>query len=515
VTNDDSGDARSGLLSNGCFTSLEDLKRRVAQASGVLLGAGVREGASVALLLRNGPTFVEALMAAQAIGAYPVPINSHFARPEILYVLEDCGATVLISDDDLYVTLAAFVPRSLKVFTTGGGDRSARSHTSWDAAVRAAPAASFAERSPTASMFYTSGTTGKPKGVRRALPTPEKLTTMAGIRARLYGFELGMRALLAAPLYHSAPNYFAVETLRTGGFLALQDKFDPEDTLRAIQDLGITHSFMVPTMFVRLLALPQGIREKYDLSTLRFVLHAGAPCPPHVKAAMIKWWGPVLNEYYGSTELGPLTFATSEEWLSHRGTVGYPVDGVRLEVRDEEGSKCPAGVPGEIFVMATPHSEFTYQGDDAKRAEMENSGGLASGDIGYRDADGYVHICDRRIDMIISGGVNIYPAEIEAALLEINGVADCAVFGLPDPEFGERVVGFIRCEPACALSSDALAEALRSRIAGYKVPREFHFRPELPRDENGKIYKRKLRDAYVEMYERNCPIEMAPRNSPH
>lgn len=471
----------------------EELADRVARAMSLFVEAGVGEGDAVALLLRNGRAFVEATMAAQNLGAYAVPINWHFAAPEVGYVLQDCGASVVVGDADLLTAVRDSIAEHVRVFAVGAG-ADAGGFACWTAALAGAEPSGLAPRPAVSSMIYTSGTTGKPKGVRRLAMSAEQAAAVGRIRRTIYSHEPGMRALLSAPLYHSAPNFFGINTLRCGGTLILRRRFDAQETLRLIDAEAVSHMFMVPTMFVRLLALPDAVRAGFSGRSLQWVLHAGAPCPPDVKSAMIAWWGPVLAEYYGSTELGPLTFCDAAEWLAHRGTVGRPLDGVGLSVRDADGAPCADGVAGEICVERTPQADFTYHGDDAKRRAVDMGAGLATGDIGYRDADGYIFICDRRTDMIISGGVNIYPAEIEAALMGIGGIADCAVVGMPDAEYGEAVLAFVQVEPGAALSAPAIAETLRARIAGYKVPREIRFADTLPRDDSGKIFKRRLRE---------------------
>lgn len=479
------------LLEDGT-EPLADLQHHVARAAGLFAAGGIREGDAVALLLRNGPAFLVATMAAQRLGAYAVPINWHFAPPEVAYVLADCGARILVGDADLLATISNRIAAGTQVFSVDGDVAGLRAKQ-WDRALADAAALETEPRAAVQSMIYTSGTTGRPKGVRRFPPTREQASAQAAMRAQIYGHGPGMRALLAAPLYHSAPNFFALNILRSAGLLVLQRKFDAEATLRLIDEHRITHMFMVPSMFMRLLALPAAARDRFDLSSLRHVVHAGAPCPAGVKASMIDWWGPVLSEYYGSTELGPLTFCNAHEWLSHRGTVGRALDGVVLSVRDEAGSPCgPFGI-GEIHVERSPQGDFTYHGNDEKRRAMETGAGLATGDLGYLDDAGHLYICDRLTDMVISGGVNIYPAEIEAALMEIDGVADCTVLGAPDPEFGEKLIAFVQPLPGLRPDPAALEAALRERIAGYKVPRDFRFSASLPRDDNGKIFKRILR----------------------
>jgi long-chain acyl-CoA synthetase len=485
-----------GLLCDGAFLARTALTVRALCAASLLADHGVGAGDSIALLLRNQSEFLEATLAAQHLGAYAVPVNWHFTAPEALHVVQDCGARVLVAAGDLASGLADQLPDGIQIFTTEPPGVGSEGWAGlWSAALEACEPHAGPAHPPVQSMIYTSGTTGRPKGVRRASPRPDQAHALARIRTQVYEPRPGMRALLAAPLYHSAPNVYALSTLRSEGLLVLQRKFDPEATLRTIAEHRITHMFAVPTMFVRLLALPREVRVKYDLSSLCSVVHAGAPCSPFVKAAMIDWWGPVITEYYGSTELGPLTFCNAADWLAHPGTVGRALDGVSLSIRNDAGAACAIGEPGEIYARNSVQPDFTYHGDPAKREALATPAGLATGDVGYLDDEGYLFLCDRRTDMIISGGVNIYPAEVEAALLTVAGVRDCAVVGAPDPEFGETVAAFIECDPAATLSERHILAALRDILAGYKTPQRIAFVETLPRDDSGKIFKRRLRQA--------------------
>lgn len=464
-------------------------------AAGVFAAEGIGPRESVALLLRNVPPFLEATIGAQHLGAYAVPINWHFTPAEIVTLMDDCGSRLLIAEADLLATVEGSLPDGVKVIVTTDGH--ANSHQQWSALVEATPPLDTPPAPPVQSMIYTSGTTGRPKGVRRDPPTPAQASASAALRRRLYATDTDMRCLLAAPLYHSAPNFFALGAVTGGADLILQARFDAEETLRTIERHRISHAFMVPTMFVRLLGLPADVRARYDVSSLRSVLHAGAPCSPAIKAAMIDWWGPVIHEYYGSTELGALTYCTASEWLERPGTVGRPLPGIALEIVDDEGAAVGAGTTGEICVTKTVQPDFTYHGDQAKRDAMNSPVGLRTGDIGYLDTGGYLFICDRRTDMVISGGVNIYPAEIEAALIQLPGVRDCAVLGIPDAEFGETVIAFVQTDGGVPVSSSTLLAGLRERLAGYKVPRRLILVEALPRDDSGKIFKRRLREAWL------------------
>ncbi len=307
-----------------------------------------------------------------------------------------------------------------------------------------------------------------------------------------------MRALLPGPLYHSAPNSFGLRAGRLGGALVLMPRFDPEEFLRLIQEQRIDTLFMVPTMFVRLMKLPETVRSKYDTSSLRHVVHAATPCPADVKRAMIEWWGPVIYEYYGSTEATALTFASSEDAVRKPGTVGKILEGVELRFLGDNGDPLPQGDIGEIYSKIAGNPDFTYHNKPEKRAEIERDGFITSGDVGYIDEDGYVFICDRKRDMVISGGVNIYPAEIEAALHAVPGVHDCAVFGIPDEEFGEALMEVVEPQAGVTLDTAAIRAQLKTSLADYKVPKHVEILKNLPREDSGKIFKRRLRDPYWE-----------------
>lgn len=477
---------------------------RVDRAAGVFAARGIAAGDIVALLMRNDIVFLEASLACRRLGAYCVPVNWHFAAAEVLYVLRDCGARLLVGHADLLAaldgacpceTIAVPVPPAIAA-AYRLADISRPEGADWDALL--ADAAPWTRPSPPAaeSLIYTSGTSGHPKGVQRQPATRAQVAASETMRAQIYGIAAGSRVMVPAPLYHTAPNLFAHRAVALADTLVLPARFDPRGLLADIERHRITHLYAVPAMFSRLLALPEAERAACDLSSLQFVLHAGGPCAPAVKAAMIGWLGPVVEEYYGSTEAGPITHVGSAEWLAHPGTVGKAIPGIELAIVDEAGHRLAAGAVGEVQSRNPGYADFTYLGREEDRRALDRGGLLASGDLGYLDEEGRLFLCDRKRDMVISGGVNIYPAEIEAALQTLEGVADCAVFGIPDPVNGEALHAVIEPVVGAALTAEGIRESLRPRLATYKIPKTIALCDALPREETGKIRKRLLRDPY-------------------
>ncbi|SHG73564.1 acyl-CoA synthetase [Bradyrhizobium erythrophlei] len=500
-----------GVISGQRRRDHAEVADRAARIAGGLQKLGVGQGDSVCILMRNDIAFIEAAYAAMRLGAYAVPVNWHFKPDEINYVLSDSGTSVLIGHADMLHQLRDAIPAGVTVLCAPTPPEILASYKidpdhlatpdfaveleSWLEQQR--PYEGPALPQPQ-NMIYTSGTTGHPKGVRRNAPTPEQTASAERMRAMIYGVRPGIRALLPGPLYHSAPNSFGLRAGRLGGTLVLMPRFDPEEFLRLIEEQRIDTIFMVPTMFIRLMKLPEAVRQKYDMSSLRHVIHAAAPCPADVKRAMIDWWGPVIHEFYGSTESGAVTFANSEDALKKPGTVGKISPGAELRFVGENGEILPQGKIGEIYSRIASNPDFTYHNKPEKRAEIERDGFITSGDVGYIDKDGYVFICDRKRDMVISGGVNIYPAEIEAALHAVPGVHDCAVFGIPDDEFGEGLMAVVEPQAGVTLDPGAIRAQLKASLADYKVPKQVEILENLPREDSGKIFKRRLRDPYWE-----------------
>jgi long-chain acyl-CoA synthetase len=488
------------------FTTYPDLFGRALRASSGLLELGIGAGDRVALLLRNSIEFLEASIATAPLGASAVPINWHWRGDEIAHVLSDSGAKALVVHADLWPAIAPSVPEGLALIVVAP-DEDGAAHSSeadlpdgalrWDEwlAGNEPWAAEPPENAPV-SIIYTSGTTGRPKGVVR---TPATDAQREGTRAMLGEiFQLGPaeRTVIPAPMYHTAPNVYALVAATHGMDMTIMTSFDAEDFLRIVQEHRPTVVQMVPTMFVRLLALPEQVRTRYDLSSLRWVVHAAAPCPPDVKREMIEWLGPIIAEYYGGTETGPVVFCNSEEWLAHPGTVGRGIAHAEIKILDADGRELATGESGEVYMWLDVWPDFTYAGDEEKRRAVERDGLISCGDIGYLDADGYLYLNDRRSDMVISGGVNIYPAEIEACLLSLEGVRDCAVFGIPDDEFGEALAAYVELHDGQSVTADAVRDHVRARLAPYKTPRVVEFSDALPREDSGKIFKRRLREPY-------------------
>jgi len=499
----------AGLLSGERRLTFHMLDDRVCRAAAGFSALGIRPGDAVALLLRNDFAFMEASLAAQRLGAYAVPINWHFKAPEIDYLLKDCGARVLVAHSDLipgagvgarrlpHLLVVATPPEVAKAY---GIDAAAcappEGASEWEAWLARQNSLEVPEPRAGDSMIYTSGTTGHPKGVRRSPPTPEQAAASEELRRLVYGFRPGLRTVIASPLYHSAPNAYALRGLRYADLIALEPRFEPMSLLRLVEGEAISHLILTPTHFVRLLKLSETERRRHDLSSLEWVLHVGAPCPPAVKRAMLEWLGPVVHEFYGSTEAGPVTFCTAEQWLARPGTVGRAVPGATVRAYGEAGEVLPAGQPGEVFMRVPAYPDFTYHGQAEARRAIERDGLITCGDVGWLDEEGFLYLCDRKRDMVISGGVNIYPAEIESVLVTMDGVRDGVVFGVPDEEFGEALLALVEPMPGAAIEPSAVRSFLKRHLADYKVPRRIELREALPREDSGKIFKRALRDPY-------------------
>ena len=479
------------------------------QAATALRNAGLGTGEVVAVMLRNEPALLELMMAARWIGARWCPINWHFKAAEVRHILVDSEAKLLVVHADLLAQIEGVIPESVRVFVVepqpftrraydlaDAWPRPARPVEDWAAFRDAAQGPVPEPQAPGSAMVYTSGTTGLPKGIRREPPTPEQLALLAERSRVALGVAPGMRALMSAPLYHSAPAAYAVQAALGDAHLVIEPKFDAERTLQLVESERLTHLYLVPTMYVRLLRLGEDVRRRYDLSSVRFVASSGSACAADVKRGMIDWWGPVFHEAYAASELGWVSHIDSHEALQRPGSAGRAIAGVQLKVLSTEGQEVAPGTVGLLHARDPAVPDFTYANNDAARRKLERDGLWTLGDMGYLDADGYLYVVDRQNDMVIAGGVNIYPAEIEAVLITMPGVADCAVFGIPDAEFGEALAAAVQPVAAAELDAAGVQAFLRERLAGFKVPRVVAFHAELPREDTGKIFKRRLREPY-------------------
>jgi long-chain acyl-CoA synthetase len=485
---------------DGTVVSYAELAARADRLGRGLQALGLAPGATVAGMLPNGADALALFFAALQTGLYVVPVNWHLTAAEVGYILGD-------SEAGAFVAHQRFAGVAAAAADLAGIDASARfavgdipgfaplAELGKDGAGRPG------ERTTGAPMLYTSGTSGRPKGVRRALTgeDPDAVPPFTAWFFAIFGLKPfdGHVHLCCSPLYHTAVLNFATISLTLGHPVVLMDRFDPETLLALVERHRVTSSHMVPTQFRRLLALPEPVRARYDVSSLRCMIHAAAPCPQEVKRRMLDWWGPVVTEYYAATEGGG-SVITAEEWLARPGSVGTAWPGSEVRVLDDNGDDAPTGEPGLIY-MRMGTSTFDYYKDQEKTLASRARGMFTVGDIGYLDADGYLYLCDRKADLIITGGVNVYPAEIESELSCHPAVADVAVFGIPHDEWGEEIKAVVQpadgVAPGPELTADLLG-FLDGRIAKFKLPRTIDYVAELPRDPNGKLYKRRLRDPY-------------------
>ncbi len=489
------------IVADGDTISYSELHARSQRVAAVLHDAGLRRGDGVALVLPNRPEFFEITWGCQLSGLYYTAVNTHFTPDEVAYVIDDSDAKAVLVDATMPGLAAHVRDVNTRVdvhLVVGAVGATLPGWCAYEDAL--ATAGDTPLLSDGSEMLYSSGTTGRPKAVRRPLPTDGNGSWAQAVLEMALTHRYGMSPsgvyLSPAPLYHAAGVNYTMAVNRVGAASILMRKFDAETVLRLIETHRVTHAQFVPTMFVRMLKLPKEIREKYDVSSLRCVIHAAAPCPVDVKHRMMEWFGPIIHEYYGGTEGFAGTTIGPEEWLAHPGSVGKPMSPVH--VIGDDGNEVPIGEPGELYFEGGP--DFEYFKDPAKTASVSNERGWRSlGDVGYVDEDGYMYLTDRSTFMIVSGGVNIYPQEVENLLVMHPKLVDAAVFGVPNDEFGEEVKAVVQPVDGVALGPDLEAELIeycRTRLAGYKCPRTVEFVPELPRDPNGKLYKRRIRERY-------------------
>ncbi|MGH6787084.1 MAG: acyl-CoA synthetase [Novosphingobium sp.] len=480
------------------YAELDARSNRVAQ---LVRARGIRIGETVAMCLENHPWFFALTWGFQRAGLHYVCISSRLTAPEVAYILEDSGAKLLVGSaylGEVLDAVAGLAPGVPQLRFDSPGPLCAED------ALAAMPTTPISDERAGTDMLYSSGTTGRPKGVKIPLPEEPALdavNVLVQLSQAAYGITPEGRYLSPAPLYHAAPLRWSMTMHKIGATVVVMEKFDPETALGMIERYQITDGQFVPTHFVRMLKLPQEVRAKYDVSTLKCAIHAAAPCPVPVKRAMIEWWGPVLYEYYAGTEGNGSTFITSPDWLAHPGSVGRALSGV-VHICDEHGDEVLQGAEGQVFFEPTdPKARtFEYHNDPAKTAESRNKHGWTSlGDVGRLDPEGYLYLTDRKSFMIISGGVNIYPQEIENLLITHPKVADAAVIGAPHDDLGEQVVAVVQpldMADATSAFADELKAYLAPQLSRVKLPRQIDFREALPREATGKLYKRLLRDEY-------------------
>ena len=485
---------------SGEVVTYEQLNERSNRLAQLLFARGLRPGDAIAFTMENNARFFELVWAAQRSGLYYTPVSTRLTPTETAYIVDDCGAKAYITSAarrDLAIALTDALPSVDHRFLLD--DEPLAGWESYDDVVAQQPTAPIATELEGVDMLYSSGTTGQPKGVRRTMTgAPAGTADNAVFLMReVFGCDGDTVFLSTAPLYHGAPLILSTAIQRLGGTVVVMERFDPIGALALIEGHAITHSQWVPTMFVRLLKTGSDARGRYDLSSHRLAIHGAGPCPVAVKEQMIEWWGPILFDYYSGTEGAGVCAITSAEWLTHKGSVGKPVLG-RLHIVDDQGNECPPGETGTVYFSGGP--VFEYHNDVAKTAAAFREPGVYTiGDIGRVDADGYVFLSDRASNMIISGGVNIYPAEIEQVLIEHPAVADVGVFGIPDAEWGEQVKAAVQLAEGHVASPALEAELLvfvRSRLAGFKVPRSVDFEASVPRYPTGKLFTRVLKDRY-------------------
>jgi acyl-CoA synthetase (AMP-forming)/AMP-acid ligase II len=485
------------LAASGESVTYKQLDDRSNQGAQLFRSIGLEVGDHIAICMENNARYFEVCWAAQRSGLIYTAISSRLTAPEAAYIIEDCQAKVLITSHakrDIAAELRATLPETVRVYMVGG------KADSWENAIATQPAEPIADEVEGSDMLYSSGTTGRPKGVS----IPIEHTPMGGMPAllplltALYGATESSIYLSPAPLYHAAPLRFNMAMLRIGATCVVMEQFDAVEALRLIERHRVTHSQWVPSMFVRMFKLPEAERVRHDVSSLEVAVHAAAPCPIPVKEKMIEWWGPVLHEYYAGTEANGFTAINSKDWLEHKGSVGRPLT-AKLFILDDDGNEL---VPGEIggVYFASGSDSFEYHNDPNKTAESRSPQGYTTlGDIGYVDDDGFLYLTDRKADMIISGGVNVYPREAENVLITHPAVADVAVFGIPNEDFGEEVKAVVQPTDPAAAGPPLAAELIEyclARLTKIKCPRSIDFDAELPRHPTGKLYKRLLKDRY-------------------
>jgi long-chain acyl-CoA synthetase len=490
------------MAQSGETVTYAELERRSNRLAHFLRASGLRRLDHYAIFMENNARYVECCAAGERAGLYYTCVNSYLTPDELAYILDNSEAKILITSTakcEVALEALARCPRIERCLVADGPGDGARM-VNFDAVLDEFPDTPIPDESLGTAMLYSSGTTGRPKGILRPLPEspPAQQLPIADFIMKQWLFREGTIHLQPAPLYHVAPLVSVAMTIRAGGTAIIMERFDPEQFLALVERYRVAHSLLVPTMFSRMLKLPDEMRRRYDVSSLEAAIHGAAPCPVPVKEQMIEWWGPIIHEYYGATEGLCFVACDTAEWLAHRGTVGRVLLG-ELHVLDETLKPVPVGTAGTLWFKTA--SEFEYFKDPVKTSEARSPDGTMStvGDVGYVDKDGYVYLTDRQTFMIISGGVNIYPQECENLLITHPNVADAAVFGVPNEDLGEEVKAVVQpipgVRPTAAFAEELIAFC-RTHLAHIKCPRSIDFEEELPRLPTGKLYKRVLRDRY-------------------
>ena len=487
------------MAGTGKAISYRELDEHSNQGAQLFRALGLKAGDHIALLMENRLEFMEICWAAQRSGLYYTAISRYLTEDEIGYIVQDCGAKVVITSPHGTKAISPLVSAmpNVQFFMV---DEPAAGFRSWDKELAAQPKTPIADEVAGTDMLYSSGTTGRPKGIKKAFeanaidqPNP----FLRVLCEKMCGMSENSIYLSPAPLYHAAPLRFNMMATTLGGTSIIMEHFDAEQFLALVEKYKVTQSQLVPTMFVRMLKLPDDVRTRYDVSSLKGAIHAAAPCPVDVKAKMIEWWGPILIEYYAGSEGNGVTVSTSQQWLTHRGTVGKSVVGT-IKILGEDGEELPTGEIGTVYFADAP--QFSYHNDPEKTKRAYNEKGWSTlGDVGYLDAEGFLYLTDRKSYMIISGGVNIYPQETEDVLLTHPDVADVAVFGVPNEEMGEEVKAVVQLRDGVPPGNDRAADLIafcRTKLSPIKCPRTIDFEAELPRTPTGKLVKRHLKERY-------------------
>ncbi len=487
------------MAKSGAAITYRQLDERSNQGAHLFRALGLKRGDHIAFLMENTLAFMEICWAAQRSGLYYTAISRYLTAEEIAYIVKDCGAKILITTPtcaDAVVPLMAGAPGTI-FFMTGDPRDGFRS---WDAETAKQPETPIADESAGFDMLYSSGTTGRPKGVKRVAAETSIIVPNAFLKllcVDMYGMSSESIYLSPAPLYHAAPLRFNMMVGVLGGTSIIMEHFDAELYLALVEQHRANVSQLVPTMFVRMLKLPDEVRAKYDVTSLKSAIHAAAPCPVEIKARMIDWWGPIIVEYYAGSEGNGVTVSNSQEWLTHRGTVGKAVVG-KIKIVDDDDNELPVGEIGGVYFAEGP--QFAYHNDPDKTKRAYNAKGWSTiGDVGYLDGEGFLYLTDRKAYMIISGGVNIYPQETEDILISHPAVADVAVFGVPNEEMGEEVKAVVQPHDMTMAGKTLEADLIlfcRKHLSPIKCPKSVDFEAELPRTPTGKLVKRHLRDRY-------------------